>query len=133
MSLANTYKEFLDKEGYRATITEVGNVQFKKEGWLYLILPDDNDAAFFRILLPGFMTLDSSTDRARVYFAAHEVGSSIKVAKIVVDGDRVHSGFESLVPDFDAVPRIFERSINICLAGAEKFKNVLEAGTGGGS
>ena len=121
MKLAMAYKDFLDKEGYRATINDSGSVQFKKEGWIFFIIVDESDPAYFRLHFPGFLVMESAAEKERAYVAAHDVGSSIKVGKIVVDGDSVHAVCESLVPDFDAVPGIFNRAVSICRSAAEKF------------
>ena len=133
MEQAAAFRDFLDKEGYRATINESGNVQFKKEGWIYLITPDEKDPAFFRLLFPGFKNLGSAAEKERAYIAAHEVGSTIKVAKILIDGDRVHAVFESLVPDLAALPHIFERAVNICRGAADKFTELLSSAPDGAS
>jgi hypothetical protein len=131
MGVTRAYEEYLQKEGYRPLLNDNGMVEFKHEGDVFVLIPDENDAEFFRMFYPSIWTLESETDRSKAIAGAYEVASSVKAAKILIQRDQVHAVVESLLPELEVFPRILERTLGICRVAAHKFGEFMTSAAGG--
>ena len=87
--LANVYLEHLKDEGYRPALDDDGDIYFKKEGKTYLIILDEDDPTFFRLVFPNFWEIESDEERERVVHAASAATAATKVTKVFPVEDNV--------------------------------------------
>jgi hypothetical protein len=78
--LQQMYSDYLADEGYRPSIDEDGDVQFKQEGRMYYIGVSEDDPEYFRVVLPNIWRIESEQERIQVLVAADAVTATTKVA-----------------------------------------------------
>lgn len=115
------FQEFLLGEGYLPQIDEHGHIVFKMEGKTYLVLFDDKDDKFFRIVFPGFWSIENDLERARVYSAALNATAETKVAKVFPVRDNTWATIELFVTNVDEAQAVFNRSISALQAAVHTF------------
>jgi hypothetical protein len=80
--------DLLAEEGYRPHLQEGDGpwrrIEFKREGFLYLVRVCDDDPDFVQVCL-GFLLDDPIPDVATILRAGHDVQAAAKVAKFFVD------------------------------------------------
>lgn len=123
--LAQRYAAYLDAEGFRPTIDEVGDVQFKFEGKTYVIDVDADDEAFFRVFVPCILHMDGDKERALALAAAGCATARTKVAKIILVDDYVWASLETFVPSMDALRAVFLRHLRALQAAMHHFAECL--------
>jgi len=126
---AQAYMNILTEEGYRPSLDEDGDVVFKKEGRSYLILIDENDPRFFRLVFPNFWPIESELERARVVQAASATTGKIKVAKVFVVRDDVWATVELFVETPDSAKAVFERSMSVLTEAVDTFAEQMRGGS----
>ena len=96
MNLKELTQEFLRNEGFCPQETEFG-LAFKCEGKNFLLIYDDDDQQYFRLMMPCIFEMTDENEDA-VYRAMNEVNSSVKVIKAyIMCENEVWLGFEVLV------------------------------------
>ena len=126
MSLAAIYVEFLEREGYRPTIDDAGDVLFKCEGRCYYLMVDDDDPIYFRLLFPNFWSIDGPLEHQRALLSAAEVTAEIKVAKIYVLGDDTQAAAEMFLAAPDDLPRVFDRALRALQGAVRRFCELMQ-------
>ena len=127
MNLKELTQEYLRKEGFCPEETEFG-LYFKCEGKNFLLIYDDDDEQYFRLMMPCiFEMTDENEDE--VYRAMNEVNSSVKVIKAyIMCENEVWLGFEVLVDTTPVVGDFIPRAISMLNGGARKFFQTLQEG-----
>lgn len=130
MSLAAIYVEFLEREGYRPTIDDAGDVLFRHEGRCYYLMVDDDDPVYFRLLFPNFWTIDDGAEHQRALLAAADVTAEIKVAKIYVLGDDTQAAAEMFLADATHLrrdlPHVFDRALRALQGAVRRFCELMQ-------
>lgn len=130
MSLAAVYVEFLEREGFRPTIDDAGDVLFRCEGRCYYLMVDDDDPTYFRLLFPNFWSIDGALEHQRALLAAADVTAEIKVAKIYVLGDDTQAAAEMFLADPDRLhrdlPRVFDRALRALQGAVHRFCELMQ-------
>ena len=127
MNLKELTLEFLRKEGFCPEETEFG-LAFKCEGKNFLLIYDDDDETYFRLMMPCIFEMNDENEDA-VYRAMNEVNSSVKVIKAyIMCENEVWLGFEVLVDTTPVVGDFIPRAINMLNGGARKFYQALQEG-----
>lgn len=85
--LQQVYTRYLDEQGFRPTVSDMGNVLFKSEGRTYVIYLDPKDAAYFRIVLSFKADDGDETLRNRRLEALNEVNRTMKTVKSHIGTD----------------------------------------------
>ncbi len=80
MDLNKLMLNFLAEEGFRPHETDFG-IAFKKEGFNYLYLKDDDDEQYFRLMMPAIFEVTEDNEDM-VLRAMNYVNNSIKVVKL---------------------------------------------------
>ena len=115
------YARFLRQSGYTPDVTSEGHVAFHIGDWTYIIRVDERNQQSFELVLPGFATISSEIDRARISAAANYATSTTSVAKIYIVRDSVWASTELFV----ASPEDFAPLLTDCIAalasGAKTF------------
>lgn len=127
MNLQEMMKQFLQEEGFCPKETDFG-LAFKCEGKNYLFIYDDDDAQYFRLMMPCiYETTEENEDE--VFRAMNEVNSSVKVIKAyIMCENEVWLGFEVLVDSTPVVGDFVPRAIGMLNGGARKFFQALQEG-----
>jgi hypothetical protein len=124
-SSAGRYISYLIKEGYKPTVDEYGNVDFKYEGKHYVIIVSENDPEFFRIVLPNIWLIESEKERQKALIAADYATGKIKVVKVLVVRDHVWVSFEVFVSKPEQFQGIFKRSMSALQAATMVFREKM--------
>jgi hypothetical protein len=90
-------QDHLRHEGYFPNVDEDGDLVFKAEGRTYVIIADEDDLQFFRMVLPNFWSIDSPEERLQVERAALQVTADVKVAKIFPVEDNTFASMRKFV------------------------------------
>ena len=93
-TLQNVCMEFLQEEGYRPSIDDDGDIMFKSQGSTLFIRTYNDDDVYLKVMLPGFWSIESDQERAKVYYVANKVASEYKVAKVNVIKDNTYASCE---------------------------------------
>ncbi len=109
--LQQMYVDFLNNEGYRATVDRDGDVQFKHESKVYYI-DVTSDFEFFRIVLANIWSIESTLERQKVLMAAAYSNAEVKVAKVFTVKDNVWLSIEVFVSKPEHFKGIFKRSMS---------------------
>ena len=115
------FEAFLKEEGYAPILDADGDLVFKCEGRTYLILLEDNDEEFFRIVFPNFWRIESPAEREAVQRAALQATAETKVAKVYPLGDNTWATIEMFCPTVEEAKPVFERSMNALHAAVALF------------
>jgi hypothetical protein len=122
------YARYLTDEGFAPQIQEGGIVMFKKEGGIYLIMVDDNDGQFFRIMFPGLLHIESEDVRRKAITACNSANTATKVAKFFVMDDNVHGSIELFLGEPEDFKPVFNRSIAALVFGVSSFAQAMREG-----
>jgi hypothetical protein len=118
---AQMYCEFLQDHGYQPEIDEDGDVIFRQGGRIYLILIDDQDEEFFRLVFPNFWSIDSEEERHRVERAALYATAKTKVAKVFPVRDNVWATIEMFVSPIEGFKEVFDRAMRALHVAVHSF------------
>lgn len=83
------YMEFLAKKKFQHRLDSDGDVIFQYGGMSYVLMAEETDPRFVRILLPAFWKVDSDIERSRALEAINEISLKYKVTKMGIVSDRV--------------------------------------------
>jgi hypothetical protein len=119
------YREFLSEEGYAPKIDGDGDVIFKYEGKTYLIIVEDRDEEFFRLVYPYFWPIESNAERAKVVEAALHATAQTKVVKVFPVKDDTWAAIEMFCSPPQAFKAVFRRSLSALRAGVEAFREKM--------
>ena len=120
-------ESFLREEGYVPQRDADGDVAFKYEGRYYVVVVDEADPMFFRLIFPNFWSIDSEEERAQVNAAALEACRSTKVAKVFPVNDNTWASVELFVEPYDNYRSVFLRSLGALQAAAQTFLTTMRS------
>jgi hypothetical protein len=115
------FSDFLKEEGYSPKTDDDGGIVFKAEGKSYLIILDDKDEEFFRIVFPGFWSIESPDERLKVEQAALKATAGTKVAKVFPVQDNTWASIELFSSSLDNAKSVFSRSVAALQAAVGTF------------
>jgi len=119
---AEMYRAYLAGEGFPAQIDRDGDVTFKHEGGSYVIIIDEDDETYFRLVFPSFWSIESDEERVRVILAAVHATAQIKVAKVYPLGDQTFASIEMFVSPPEGFKPVFLRSLRALHAAVQCFR-----------
>ncbi|GAB4321518.1 MAG: hypothetical protein Kow0069_25870 [Promethearchaeota archaeon] len=117
--------DYLKEEGYRPEYDPDGDVVFKQEGRTYVIILEERDPEFFRIVFPNFWPIESQEERLMVSIAANEATAKTKAAKVFPIRDNVWASLESFVDPFESFKKVFKRSMSAIWTSVMNFKEKM--------
>ena len=123
---AEMYRNYLTEEGYAPKIDEDGDVTFKYEGGMYFIAVDEKDEEFFRLVFPGFWSIDNEIERAKVNRAALYATERTKVAKVYAVADNTWASIEMFCFPPETFKQVFHRSMSALRAGVQNFQDKMQ-------
>jgi hypothetical protein len=113
--------EFLAAEGYRPELDSDGDVEFKAEGKTYFAMSAEDDATYFKILLPGLWSIENEDERLRVLAACDHATRIVKVAKMSTNDDNTDGAVELFLADITNVPELFARCMSALQTAVDLF------------
>lgn len=123
-------KEYLTDQGFRPSIDQDGDLQFKYEGGRYFIEAKEKDEMFIRIVFPNFWEIETPEEKIKCYEAANSVSRGVKVVKVFVvdfkDGSNVWASVELFLPDLEAFKVVFLRSIRLLSSIPVDFSDFMK-------
>ncbi len=121
----NMYTAYLKGEGYSPESIKEG-VVFKAEGKTYVIMVDENDEQFFRLVFPNFWSIDNDKERVKVVAASSQATAATKVAKIFPVENNTWGTIELFVASPDAFKGVFTRSMGALQAAVQNFVQAMK-------
>jgi len=115
------YRDYLSGEGFMPSLDDDGDVVFKKEGRTYIIVIDENDEEFFRLVFPNFWPIESEDEREKVIKASCDATAKTKVAKIFPVRDNVWGTIELFVETPGSARAVISRSMSALMAAVDTF------------
>jgi len=112
---------FLVEEGFGPRIDKDGDVTFKVEGRSYVIVIEEDDQEFFRLIFPNFWPIESEEERVRVSVAAAEANARTKVAKVYPVREDTWASVEMFLSPPEAFMPVFQRSIRALQGAVRAF------------
>jgi hypothetical protein len=118
---AEMYRSYLAEEGFSPKFDSDGDVVFKYEGRSYVIIIDENDEEFFRLVFPNFWSIDTDEERDKVLMAANYSTAKTKVTKIFTVRDDTWAAIEMFYSPPEAFKIGFRRALSALQTGVNNF------------
>lgn len=119
--------QYLQQEGYAPQLDADGDLVFKYEGRTYIVILDENDDVFFRLVFPNFWSIESAAERDRVERAALKACAGTKVAKVFPVRDNVWASAEVFVATPEHATAQFGRIMASVQAAVQTFVNEMKS------
>lgn len=127
MNLKEMMLNYLREEGFCPKEEEFG-IAFKCEGYTYLLLYDENDDQYFRLMMPNIFEV-TEENLQTVLVTLNKVNADAKVVKAYTPvPDSVWIGFEVLVDSTPVLADFVPRAIGMLRGAQKKFYEFLEQG-----
>lgn len=123
--LTEMYRAYLAEEGYVPHMEDNGDVTFKFEGGLYILMVAEDDPEYFRLAYPGFWEIENEEERLRVNQAALQACIDIKVAKVYPLGDNTWAAVELFCNPPDNFKSVLQRSLRAIQSAVDCFSDHL--------
>jgi hypothetical protein len=130
--LIDDAKQFLEEEGFLPKMGSDGSINFKKEGW-YFIVTVNEETKYFRIVFPGFFTV-SNEKLARAYRLCNDFTRDYKIIKFFVytddeaeggPGHAVWSSVEAYIKKFDDIRDRVTYYLEVMLSSRREYKELF--------
>ncbi|MFO1495465.1 MAG: hypothetical protein U1F26_12510 [Lysobacterales bacterium] len=121
------YMNFLQEEGFMPRVDDDGDVAFKFEGGNYCILVDEHDQEFFRLIFPGFWSIESEEERIKVNYAALQATADTKVAKVFPVRNNTWATIEMFCMPPENFRTVFMRSLRALRSAVDTFRKQMHA------
>lgn len=115
------YMDFLAKKKFHHRLDSDGDVIFQFCGMSYVLMAEESDPRFVRILLPAFWKIESDIERSRALEAINEINLKYKVAKMGIVSNRVVSMAELWMELPKDLPKDFERILKCLSVSVKQF------------
>ncbi len=124
--------EYLCEEGFRPKYDDDGDVVVKREGKTYVVIFEEGDPIYFRVVYPNFWSLDDEEEHEQALVAAARVNMKMKCAKVLPsvefgDDANVSASVELYAADVDAFIAVLERAFRASEAAGLAFVQEMRA------
>jgi hypothetical protein len=126
-SLQRMYNSYLTENGYNPRVDSDGDILFTYEGRSYYIFVNENDAEFFRLVLPNIWSIESESERRKVLAAVDEASRKTKVAKAYTMNDNVWISVEAYIPEPENFQHTFRRSLRAMDSARQTFTEYMRS------
>lgn len=113
--------EILSAEGYRPELVDDGDIVFKYEGNSCVVVLDENDELYFRVMLPNFWPIENEKEREQAIKTALDITKKIKVAKVLLVGDQMWCSVETFLPSEESIQPVLASILIVLTGAAESF------------
>ena len=119
MTAVDLVKNWLAEEGFKGFFDEDGDLQFKYQGFNFLVTRDNDDPLFLRVIMPKIYEID--IDLMEVYKALNDINAGYKAVKGYIVGNYVWLSIEMYVDSSPEIVDFFERCLDILIVASKKF------------
>ncbi len=124
--------EYLCDEGFRPKYDEDGDIVVKREGKTYVVIFEESDPIYFRVVYPNFWSLDDEEEYEQALIASARVNTKMKCAKVLPsvefsDEANVSVSVELYAADVDAFIAVLERAFRASEAAGLAFVQEMRA------
>ena len=118
-------REQLKELGYNPTLDDDGDLLFKASGYTFLIILDDDDDLFYRIIVPGIDKIDADDvdESMKKILAVLKVSKELKSVKICFTEDVLSMTYEGFYDSVDDFNLVLERLINLVSRCVLKYQS----------
>ncbi len=110
-------------------VDDDGDFRFERQGLSFLLVLDDNEPGYLRLLLPCLAEALTPEARAPLLEACSNASASVKMAKVFFVGNDLCAGLETLVVDPQALDaKYLERILSTTVAAAAHVASELKGG-----
>lgn len=127
-ALCERYLQMLREEGFVPDTDRDGDVRFKYEGGTYLIIVDESDPTYVRLVYPNFWAIESPEERTQALAAAQTSTAKTKSTKVYVVTDNVWASIEAFYPTPETFRGVLLRSLQALKAGVGTFVEAMRGG-----
>ncbi len=113
--------DFLAKKKFHHRLDSEGDVIFQYCGMSYVLMAEESDPRFVRILLPAFWEVDSDIERSRALEAINEISLKFKVTKMGIVSNRVVAMAELWMDIPNDLFKDFERILKCLSVTVKQF------------
>jgi hypothetical protein len=113
--------EFLKENGFMPKAITENELIFKSEGKTFLIITDDRDTQYLRIVLPNFWSIDSNHEEKLARETALLITKRKKATKIIIEDTIVSAVVEIFLNEPKAFDNIIIRSARVLKSASEEF------------
>ncbi len=124
--IADSYIDYLTKEGYRPEKDKDGDIMFKREGGTYYFIIDETDDLYFYMLFPNFCPFEGDDRRKRILEACNFSNTKSKAVKLRAYSTDVVASIEMFMGDPAAYKPVFERAVRAIQNGVGNFYEKLK-------
>ena len=123
MKTTDLVKDWLASEGYKYTTSDEGELIFKYQGYGMVVMADENDPLFLRIIMPNIYEVQN--DEVNVLRALNTINAGIKTVKGFIVQDNVWLSIEMYIDSSPEMEDFLERCLDILVASGGKFAEEL--------
>lgn len=125
---AEMYRDYLNSEGFPASIDDDGDIVFKSEGRTYLILIYEKDDTYFQLVYPSFWSIESDQECEQAAAAALYATSQTKAAKVYLtkEKDNTWASVECFFSAPEHFKGVFTRMLLALQAGVKSFTGKMQ-------
>jgi hypothetical protein len=118
--------EILKDLGYSSEVnaTEL-SVGFKRDTLWFVLLPDSDDSAYIRLVVPNVYFLKDASDKLKALTAMAVISGKVKAAKLCLVGDAIHCAVELWSPNKEITKALLPRMIKCCTLACIEFTKEL--------
>ncbi|MBQ2789011.1 MAG: hypothetical protein IJE97_05185 [Thermoguttaceae bacterium] len=127
--------KYLEDRDYSPKYDSDNDIVFEHNNDVYLIVFDEDDEEFFRILRFDFYTYKNENELYRSFVAANKVNKTTKAAKVIVpekyveDPERIFDGpvvaIEAFSKDANEFARSIPRSLSAITTAVKEFRSAM--------
>ncbi|MBQ6826933.1 MAG: hypothetical protein IJO46_02880 [Thermoguttaceae bacterium] len=127
--------KYLEDRDYSPRYDSDNDIIFENDGSTYLVVFDEDDEIFFRILYINFYTYKNENELYRSFVAANKVNKTTKAAKVIVpeqyveDPERIFDSPVIAIEAFSKDPyefaRTIPRSLSAITTAAKEFRSAM--------
>ena len=111
----------LKLEGCESTIDGDGDIRFDHQGIHFLLLFNQADPEYVRVVLPNFFAVGSESERAVAYAAANATNGSCKAVKVFIEHKQTHAAIECFLAEREQIVPVLMRCIGALEHAARSF------------
>ena len=126
LSKTDLYLKHLHEEGFNPQVDEDGDVIFRCESRTYVLIQDERDPTFVRLLLPNFWAIESEEEHLRALMTANQVNAKMKIVKLVMVRRSVWASIELLIDSPAHFVNVFNRCVQIIPDPTREFRQAMQ-------
>jgi hypothetical protein len=125
MTKTDSYLEYLRQEGYRPELDNDNDIVFKHERITFVLFANEDDEAYFKLMIPFFWKLESAEETDRAIRFMNQLNTEYKAAKFCPTGDNVSVFAECFYDQPDQYKPVFARYVDLLATAMREFRQLM--------